>query len=93
MQVLDGLLRQQIRGDPDMAVMLAEYKGKPAFFYLKSPQDTDSGWTKPCFPRVDYGIDMLYDPERKAGGSRARLPRTGKATPSHGTRGSLPPTL
>jgi hypothetical protein len=66
--MLDGLLTQQIRNDPDMAGMLTEYGGKPAFFYQKSPQDNDRGWTKPCYPRADYNIDMSYDPERKVSG-------------------------
>jgi hypothetical protein len=48
--------------------MLTQYSGKPAFFYQKSPSDTDGGWTKPCYPRADYNIDMRYDPERKAAG-------------------------
>jgi hypothetical protein len=49
--------------------MLAEYGGKPAFFYQKSPPDTDGGWQKPCYPRADYNIDMRYDPERKVSGT------------------------
>jgi hypothetical protein len=67
--VLDGLLKDQIRGDHQIAGMLAAYKGKPAFFYQKSPADTDRGWTKPCYPRADYNIDMRYDPERKTSGA------------------------
>ena len=47
---------------------MTEYKGKPAFFFQKAPQDTDPGWRKPCFPRIDYNIDMRYDPERKSSG-------------------------
>lgn len=69
MPVLDGLLKDQVRGDPDIAGMLTRYNGSPAFFYQKSPQDTDAGWTKPCFPRVDYNVDMRYDPERKVSGA------------------------
>ena len=49
--------------------MLATYKGGPAFFYQKSPQDDDRGWQKPAFPRVDHNIDMRYDPERKVSGA------------------------
>jgi hypothetical protein len=69
--VFDGLLTEQVRGDPDIAGMLATYKGKPAFFYQKSPQDDDRGWEKPTYPRVDYNLDIRYDPERKAGGIMA----------------------
>jgi hypothetical protein len=51
--------------------MLTRYNGNPAFFYQKAPMDTDPRWEKPCFPRVDYTIDMTYDPERKAAGVMA----------------------
>ena len=66
--MLDGLLKNQIRGDAEIAGMLATYKGNPAFFYQKSPQDDDRGWEKPTFPRIDHNVDMRYDPERKVGG-------------------------
>ncbi|MCL2487419.1 MAG: hypothetical protein FWE80_01910 [Oscillospiraceae bacterium] len=67
--MLDGLLKDQIRGDGCIAGMLTTYSGVPAFFYQKSPMDTDEGWEKPCYPRMDYGIDMRYDPERKNSGA------------------------
>ena len=67
--MLDGLLREQVRNDPDIAGMLAVYGSKPAFFYQKSPADTDPKWQKPCYPRADYNIDMTYDPERKVSGA------------------------
>jgi len=67
--LLDGLLKDQIRGDPEIAGMLTTYKGIPAFFFQKAPMDTDRGWDKPCFPRADYNIDMRCDPERKAAGT------------------------
>lgn len=66
--MLDGLLKEQVRADPDIAGMLTSYKGKPAFFYQKAPSDTDRGWTKPCYPRADYNLNMRYDPERKVSG-------------------------
>jgi hypothetical protein len=71
--MLDGILKKQIRDDPDMAGMLTRYKDSPAFFYQKSPQDDDRGWdgNKPTFPRADYNIDMRYDPERKVAGTMA----------------------
>ena len=52
-----------------MMGMLATYNGYPAFFFQKSPPDTDRKWTMPCFPRADYNIDMKYDPERKVSGN------------------------
>lgn len=69
--MLDGLLVEQIRTDPEMAGMLAEFSGKPAFFYQKSPLDTAKGWGKVQYPRADYTVDMRYDPERKTAGTLA----------------------
>lgn len=66
--MFDGLLVEQIRGDEEIAGMLARYMGQPAFFFQKAPPDVDDGWEKPTFPRVNYSIDMRYDPERKVGG-------------------------
>lgn len=68
--MLDGLLIEQARADPDLTGMLAEYCCKPAFFYQKSPPDTASGWnSKSQYPRVDYNVDMRHDPERKSAGT------------------------
>ncbi|MDR3148631.1 MAG: hypothetical protein LBT88_01245 [Oscillospiraceae bacterium] len=67
--MLKGLLKEQIRSDPQIAGMLTSYGGEPAFFYQKSPPDTDRAWHKPCYPRADYNIDMRYDPERKTAGT------------------------
>ena len=67
--MLDGVLTKQIRGDEIIAGMLAKYNKKPAFFFQKSPQDADRNWQKPTYPRVDYNIDMRYEPERKASGN------------------------
>jgi hypothetical protein len=66
--MLDGLLKEQIRGDPCIAEMLTRYNGTPAFFYQRSPQDTDERWSKPTFPRIDYNIDMMSNAERKVAG-------------------------
>lgn len=66
--MIDGLLKDQIRNDPDIAGMLTSYNSKPAFFYQKCPADTDRGWKKPCYPRIDYNVDMRYEPERKVSG-------------------------
>jgi hypothetical protein len=63
--VLEELLKEQVRGDPAIAGMLTTYKGKPAFFFQKSPIDADPGWKKPNYPRIDYNINNQYDPERK----------------------------
>ena len=67
--MLDGILKDQIRGDAKIAGMLTTYKGNPAFFFQKAPQDSDRNWKKPTYPRVDYNIDMRYDPERKVSGN------------------------
>lgn len=67
--MLDGLLKEQIRKDEQVEGMLASFGGKPAFFYQKSPPDTDKLWGRTCYPRADYNIDMQYNAERKSSGS------------------------
>ncbi len=67
--MVEALVKDQIRGDPDIAGMLATYMGKPAFFFQKAPMDTDRGWEKPCYPRMDYNVNNRYDPERKVSGA------------------------
>ena len=59
----------QARGDAQLAGMLAGHGGHPAFFFQKSPPDTDRGWEGACYPRADFSVDMRHDPERKAAGS------------------------
>ena len=66
--MLDGLLKKQVRGDTQVEGMLTSYNGKPAFFYQKSPPDSDDRWGGACYPRADYNIDTLYSPERKSSG-------------------------
>jgi hypothetical protein len=63
--MIDGLIIQQIRGDPDIQGMLAVYDGHPAFFYQKAPLDVDAVWADGCFPRADYSYDMRSDPGRQ----------------------------
>ncbi|MFP3153131.1 hypothetical protein LQZ18_01610 [Lachnospiraceae bacterium ZAX-1] len=67
--MIEQLINEQISSDPQIRGMLTTYKGAPAFFYQKAPQDNDKGWTKPCYPRADFNIDMRYDPERKTSGT------------------------
>ena len=66
--MLEELLKEQIRHDPEIAGMLAVYASSPAVFYQKSPEDTERGWQDGCFPRIDYLTSMRYDPERKVSG-------------------------
>ena len=66
--MVNELLVKQVRGDDEIAGMLARYADKPAFFFQKSPMDTDDLWEKGSFPRADFNIDMRYDPERKVSG-------------------------
>jgi hypothetical protein len=63
--MIDGLIIQQVRGDPGIQGMLAAYDGHPAFFYQKAPLDVDAVWADGCFPRADYSYDMRSDPERQ----------------------------
>ncbi len=68
--MLDGLLINQIRADPEIAGMLALYNNKPAFFYQKAPTDSDRDWN--CsnkYPRIDYNINMNYSPEHNTAGT------------------------
>ncbi len=68
--MLDGLLKKQIRADPELAAMLALYNNKPAVFYQKAPTDSDRDWN--CsnkYPRIDYNIDMKHNPERNTAGT------------------------
>jgi hypothetical protein len=67
--VLEVLIKDQIRGDADIAGMLASYQGKPAFFFQKAPSDTDRDWKNPCYPRMDFSVSNRYDPERKTSGT------------------------
>ena len=69
--MFDGLLKDQIRGDAEIAGMLGTYNDFPAFFFQKAPNDRDRDWKEPKYPRADYNIDMRYDPERKAAGTMA----------------------
>ena len=67
--MIDGLLKEQLRSDQEIAGMLAVYNGLPAIFYQNAPPDKDRLWEKPCYPRIDYNIDMHHDPEHKYGGT------------------------
>lgn len=67
--MIERLIYEQIKTDNQIKGLLAVYKQEPAFFYQKSPIDSDKGWLMPCYPRVDYNIDMMYDPERKMAGT------------------------
>lgn len=66
--MIEQLINEQVSNDTQIKGMLTTYKGNSAFFYQKSPQDSDTGWEKPCYPRADFNIDMQYDPERKTAG-------------------------
>ena len=67
--MFDGLIKQQLRSDHELAGMLAVYNKHPAVFYQKAPPDSDREWDKPCFPRIDYNFDMRYDPEHRTSGT------------------------
>ena len=59
--MFDELLKAQIRGDPELAGMLATYNGSPAFFDQPGPADTDPGWTTDRYPRAEYNVSMLEE--------------------------------
>ena len=56
--MLDGLLKKQVCGYTQIAGTLTSYNGKPAFFYQKSPMDTDRRW--------DYAKEAVKEAERNA---------------------------
>lgn len=63
------LIDRQIANDAQMAGLLADYGGAPAAFYQKAPADSRKGWGNPRYPRIDFNVDMRYDPERKTAGT------------------------
>ena len=63
------LIQKQLKGDTQMAGMLAAYNGEPAIFYQKAPSDSRPGWQNPRYPRVDFNVDMRQDPERRTAGT------------------------
>ena len=63
------LIGGQISADAQIAGLLAAYSGAPAAFYQKAPSDSRAGWGSPRYPRIDYNVDMRYDPERKTAGT------------------------
>ena len=61
-------IHRQLSEDIQMAGMLATYNGMPAIFYQKAPSDSRSGWGEKQYPRIDFTVDMRYDPEHKTAG-------------------------
>lgn len=65
--MFDKLLIKQIQNDEQIKGMLTSYDEKPAFFYQKVlliPIDCGVN----LVTRVDYNVDMQYNPERKSSG-------------------------
>lgn len=65
---MDGLIYKCLSEDETLKSMLASYNKSPAVFFQKSPSDQDVLWEKPCYPRIDYTVDKIADPERNSSG-------------------------
>lgn len=63
------LIHRQLSADIQMAGMLATYNSMPAIFYQKAPSDSRNGWGEKQYPRIDFNVDMRYDPEHKTAGT------------------------
>lgn len=65
---MQHLVYSHAENDPTLSSLLTTYQGKPAIFYQQSPSDVDDGFSRPCFPRMNFNIDKTADPERKIAG-------------------------
>lgn len=66
---MEELMYDFLIHDPVLVEVLARFAGKPAVFYHKSPNDEDENWEKPCYPRMDFTVNRLADPQRKTAGT------------------------
>lgn len=71
MPSLEEFLYTAITNDPNISSRLAKYAGAAAFFEVQAPADTDTAWGDTQYPRLDYVIDRIGDPERQTEGSAA----------------------
>lgn len=69
MASLEELLYTAITTNATIAAKMAKYSGKVAFFEIQAPADTDSAWGAKQYPRADFTIDRIGDPERQTQGA------------------------
>lgn len=67
---LEELVYQRFAGSRELAGRLASYMGLPAVFSPEAPEDGQEGWRgMRQYPRIEYGISMQTDGERKSAGT------------------------
>lgn len=65
---LEEILFELLAENEDLKPLLAVFEGKPAVFYMKPPEDTDTGWEGGQYPRVIFYPDLYEDLEKKRAG-------------------------
>lgn len=67
---LEELIYGRLEDSEDLKKDLTKYNGSPAIFLQKAPDDTAQGWAKDKaqYPRLDYLVDYVHDPERHSSG-------------------------
>lgn len=65
----EALILEAIQQDSAISGMLAKFNGQSAAFYQMAPQDTDDGWDRVQYPRLDFTVDWTYNPERQTDGA------------------------
>ena len=66
---LEDIIYSRLTTDTTLGSQLAKYGKKPAVFFQTAPDDTATGWgQKKQYPRIDYIVDYVSNPERKTSG-------------------------
>lgn len=69
MTTFEDLLYRRMIENETLKNALARYGEVPAVFYQTAPDDTADGWKKgKQYPRIDYVVDYISNPERKTSG-------------------------
>lgn len=66
---VETLILEALQEDEAITAFLAKHNGQSAVFYQMAPPDTDQGWGRVQYPRVDFTLDWTYSPERQADGA------------------------
>lgn len=66
---VETLILEALQEDEAITAFLAKHNGQSAVFYQMAPPDTDQGWDRIQYPRVDFTLDWTYSPERQADGA------------------------
>lgn len=65
---LEELIYSRLADNAAVRDMLTEYGGRPALFLQRAPDDTAQEWGAKKYPRAEYLVDMVADPERHSSG-------------------------